>query len=107
MTQQILEDHRELWKKKPVLRAIYADFYRRILSACRPGRSLEIGGGFGNLKEYAGNVVSTDLVPVPVLDAVADAQALPFRESIFNNIVALDVLHHIKQPHRSFSDASP
>ncbi len=105
MTQQILEDHRELWKKKPVLRAIYADFYRRILSACRPGRSLEIGGGFGNLKEYAGNVVSTDLVPVPGLDAVADAQALPFRDSNFDNIVAVDVLHHIERPQRFFSEA--
>jgi SAM-dependent methyltransferase len=105
MTQQILEDHHQLWKKKPVLRAIYGDFYRRILSACRPGRSLEIGGGFGNLKEYAGNVVSTDIVPFPGLDAVVDAQSLPFRDSCFDNIVAVDVLHHLERPQRFFSEA--
>ncbi len=106
MTQQILEEHRDLWHKKPVLRAIYADFYQRILTACRPGRSLEIGGGFGNLKEYASNVVSTDLVPGPGLDASADAQALPFRDSSFDNIVAVDVLHHLERPQRFFSEAA-
>jgi SAM-dependent methyltransferase len=105
MTQQILEDHHQLWKKKPVLRAIYADFYQRILGVCRPGRSLEIGGGFGNLKEYARNVVSTDIVPFPGLDAVADAQSLPFRDSCFDNIVAVDVLHHVERPQRFFSEA--
>jgi SAM-dependent methyltransferase len=105
MTQQILEDHRQLWKEKPVLRAIYADFYRRILGACRPGRSLEVGGGFGNLKEYASNVISTDIVPFPGLDAVADAQALPFQDSCFDNIVAVDVLHHVERPQRFFSEA--
>lgn len=105
MTQQILEDHRELWKKKPVLRTIYADFYRRILGACRTGKSLEIGGGFGNLKEYATDVVSTDIVPVPGLDAAADAQALPFRDNSFDNIVAVDVLHHLERPQRFFSEA--
>lgn len=97
MTQQILEDHRELWKKKPVLRAVYADFYQRIQKVSRPGRSLEIGGGFGNLKEYMGNVVSTDMVPVQGLDAAADAQALPFCDSGFGNIVAVDIFHHLER----------
>jgi len=105
MSQQILEEHRETWRKKPVLRAIYADFYQRILTACRPGRSLEIGGGFGNLKEYAPNVISTDIVASSGLDVIADAQALPFQDSSFDNIVAVDVLHHIERPQRFFSEA--
>jgi SAM-dependent methyltransferase len=105
MTARILHDHRELWKRKPVLRAIYADFYQRIVRACRPGRSLEIGGGSGNLKEFAERVVSTDIVPVPWLDAAADAQALPFAAGSFANIVAVDVLHHIERPRRFLTEA--
>lgn len=105
MTAEVLHDHRELWKQKPVLRAIYTDFYQRIIRACRPGRSLEIGGGSGNLKEFAERVVTTDIVPVPWLDAAADAQALPFADESFANIVAVDVLHHIERPRRFLAEA--
>lgn len=106
MTREILEEHRQVWNEKPVLRFIYADFYRRILSECRPGKSLEVGGGFGNLKQYVPDVVSTDLVLVAGLDVAADAQALPFRDRSFDNIVAVDVLHHLERPQLFFSEAS-
>ena len=39
------------------------------------------------------------------LDAVADAQALPFADNSFANIVMVDVLHHIEQPARCLSEA--
>lgn len=97
--------YRERWNAKPVLRAIYADYYRRILAECRPGRTLEIGGGSGNLKEYRSDVISTDIVPSPWLDAAADAQALPFAARSFSNIVVVDVLHHIEWPRRFLAEA--
>ncbi len=105
MSKRILNEHRIVWQDKPVLRAIYADFYRRIIAACRPGLSLEIGGGSGNLKDFASEVISTDVVPTPWLDAAADAQALPFGEESFTNIVMVDVLHHIERPRRFFAEA--
>ena len=88
MSEEILRNHRELWRQKPVLRAIYSDFYERITAACRPGLSLEIGGGSGNLKDFASEVLSTDIVQVPWLDAAADAQALPFAAGSFANVVS-------------------
>ncbi len=90
MSEEILRNHRELWRQKPVLRAIYSDFYERITAACRPGLSLEIGGGSGNLKDFAREVVSTDIVQVPWLDAAADAQALPFAAGSFANVVSVE-----------------
>lgn len=105
MTEQILQNQRLLWQRKPVLREIYHDFYRRIVAHCGPGLTLEIGGGSGNLKEYLGEVISTDIVPTPWLDAAADAQAMPFRSGIFANIVAVDVLHHIEGCRRFFNEA--
>jgi SAM-dependent methyltransferase len=105
MSEGILHEHRQVWQQKPVLRAIYYDFYERILSGCREGRSLEIGGGSGNLKEYKQDVISTDIVITPWLDAVADAQNLPFANSSFANIVAVDVLHHIEHPVRFLAEA--
>lgn len=97
--------YREVWERKPVLRAIYADIYRRIQARCRPGRALEIGGGSGNLKQYAPDVVSTDIVFAPWLDAVCDAQRLPFAAGAFDNIVMVDVLHHIERPVRFLAEA--
>ena len=56
MGERILMEQRRTWQDKPVLREVYQDYYRRIAQASRPGRSLEIGGGSGNLKSFLPNV---------------------------------------------------
>jgi len=89
---------RTMWERKPVLRAIYDDFYDRIAAACVPGAAIEIGGGIGNLKRRVGGVIATDIQFAPWLDAVADAQQLPFASGSAGNIVMIDVLHHLEFP---------
>ena len=109
MTDVILEEHRQLWERKPALRAVYTDCYRRMVAACRPGRTLELGGGPGNFKGFAGaaqfDVVSTDIVWTPWLDAVCDGHYLPFADASFDNIVMFDVLHHLARPRLFFNEA--
>lgn len=104
MTQLILQEQRLRWQKKPQLRVIYEDYYRQIVSACIPGTTLEIGGGSGNLKGFMEEVISTDIVPAAWLDAAVDAQALPFADESFANVVGMDVLHHIERPRRLFAE---
>lgn len=99
-----LLEYRHAWQSKPALRAIYADYYRRIAAWARPGATLELGGGSGNLKEYLIDIVTTDIQHAPWLDAVADAHALPFRDESFANIVMFDVLHHIERPRRFLAE---
>lgn len=99
------ERYRDIWRRKPALRAVYADIYRRIDARRRPGRTLEIGGGSGNFKEYVSSVVSTDILFAPWLDAVCDAQCLPFAPSTFANVVMVDVLHHVERPLRFLAEA--
>lgn len=105
MSQDILIKHRDVWKKKPILKLLYTQWYEQMVSYLTPGRTLEVGGGSGNLKEFAPNVVCTDIVGVPWLDAVADAQAMPFADNSFANIVLFDVLHHIENPVFFFEEA--
>ena len=100
-----LEDYRATWNRKPVLRVIYDDFYDRLAAACRPGVTIEIGGGIGNLKRRLSNVVATDIQPAPWLDCVADAQRLPFAGGSAANIVMVDVLHHLEFPLVFFREA--
>lgn len=101
----VLSEHRQIWEQKPVLRAIYQDYYQRLMHFILPGETLEIGGGTGNLKHYLTNVTSTDIVKTPWLDLSCDAQALPFAKNSFDTLVAMDVLHHIENPIRFFKEA--
>jgi hypothetical protein len=90
-----LPDHRSIWERKGVLRLVYDDFYDRIAAACRPGLTIEIGGGIGNLKRRLADLIPTDILCAPWLDCVADAQRLPFADARAANIVKVAVLHHL------------
>ena len=101
-----LDCFRETWAQKPALRLIYADFYDRIAGRCLPGRTIEIGGGIGNLKQRVADVITTDVQSAPWLDCVADAQRLPFAGACAANIVMVDVLHHLEFPLAFFREAA-
>jgi SAM-dependent methyltransferase len=95
-----------LWREKPALRHIYRHLYRRMEAACVSGPTLEIGGGSGIFKQFAPETVTTDIIPAPWLDLVADAQRLPFGDASFANIVMFDVLHHVEYPRHFFAEAT-
>lgn len=105
MSDAILYRHREIWQRKPLLRRLYRDWYRDIAVWLASGRTVEIGGGTGNLKEYASGVCCTDVVSLPWLDAVTDAQRLPFQTGSLGNLVLFDTLHHIENVSLFFDEA--
>ena len=98
--------YREIWDRKPALRTVYSDIYRRMLDQVVPGPILEVGGGSGNFKLFAPATISSDILPAPWLDLVCDAQRLPFADASFANIVMVDVLHHIANPLRFLQETS-
>lgn len=100
------EANRRQWQRKPVLRAIYNDLYRRMAVHCIPGRTLEIGGGSGNFKQFAPNVIASDISFASWLDLVCDAQRIPLASCSASNIVMFDVLHHIEFPRLFFAEAT-
>ena len=98
--QAVLLRHRRVWDEKRVLRHIYnQEFFARLLAHKQPGgTSIEVGGGPGFFKQILRDVISTDIIWCPWLDAVADAQSLPFKTSSIRNIFGLDMLHHLAAP---------
>ena len=106
MASAPLAGYREIWSRKPTLRTVYDDFYDRIAAACRPGLTIEIGGGIGNLKDRLPDVFATDIQPAPWLDCAADGHRLPFASGRLANIVMVDVLHHLQSPLRFFREAA-
>ncbi|HKO30930.1 MAG TPA: class I SAM-dependent methyltransferase [Nitrospiraceae bacterium] len=105
MSEEILRRHQAVWNQKPILRRLYASWYREIATWLHPGVTLEVGGGTGTLKEFSPSVVCTDVVRMPCLDALADAQHLPFHDRTLSNIVLFDVLHHLENVRYFFDEA--
>jgi SAM-dependent methyltransferase len=99
-------EFRAVWDAKPSLRAVYQDYYRRMAALLAPGGpTVEVGAGSGNLGQAFGRVLATDVVASPWLDAVVDAQALPFAPGRVANLVGVDVLHHVEYPRLFLAEA--
>lgn len=105
MSEEVLQRHRAVWQKKPVLRRLYEDWYGEIIAWLVPGRTVELGGGTGNLKAQAPGVYCSDVVVLPWLNVVADAQRLPFQSESLANLVLFDSLHHIENVSLFFDEA--
>jgi SAM-dependent methyltransferase len=110
LAQHQVEIQRNLhaWQTKPLLREVYASFYRRLqplLNSAIPGRVVEIGSGVGNLKSHFPEAVATDLFPNPWLDMVCDAYELPFPDGGLSHLVLFDVFHHLSAPNAFLREA--
>ena len=106
--QAEIERNLRAWNGKPLLRNIYAGFYRRILTLIDPaipGRIVEIGSGIGNLKAHLPRALTTDLFPNPWLDLVCDAYELPFQQASLSHLVLFDVFHHLRAPNAFLREA--
>jgi len=102
-----ISEHRERWARKPGLRAVYGEFFRRLRAACVPNTSVvELGCGPGFFKEMYPEVLATDAVPNRYADRVIDAAALPFADGEVGNIVWLDVFHHLPRPEQFLREAA-
>jgi SAM-dependent methyltransferase len=106
--QAEIERNLRAWNAKPLLKEIYAGFYRRILTLINPaipGRIVEIGSGIGNLKAHLPAALATDLFPNPWLDLVCDGYDLPFRPASLSHLVLFDVFHHLRAPNAFLREA--
>ena len=106
--QAEIERNLRAWQAKPLLKEIYAGFYRRILALIDPaipGRIVEIGSGIGNLKSHLPDALATDLFPNPWLDLACDGYELPFRPGSLSHLVLFDVFHHLRAPNAFLREA--
>ena len=102
--QDVLHARKRAWDSRPLTREIYRRYADAISRELAPGRAIEIGGGAGNFKEFRPATIVSDIVATPFVDFVADAMAMPFPDGAVDNLVMLDVLHHLPRPARFFDE---
>ena len=106
---QALAEQEQAWRQRPLLRRVYADWYRAIVDRLSPvaGRSIELGSGIGQLRQFAGDkVVLTDVEETAWGDERIDALRLPDADGSLANLVMLDVFHHLADPARFLDEAA-
>jgi len=88
---------REIVRSKPFLRALYLEWYAEIIMWIPkgPGDVVELGAGGGFMKDELPELITSDLLPVPGVDDVVDAQSMPFEDGSLRAITMTNVFHHI------------
>jgi SAM-dependent methyltransferase len=98
----------EAWRSRPLVRRLYGDWYRLIVSRLSPvgGPTIELGSGISRFKEHHPDTVATDIQSTPWVDEVVDAERLPYDDAAIANLVLVDVFHHLPSPARFFDAAT-
>jgi SAM-dependent methyltransferase len=105
---EALRAQEQSWNARPLVRALYVGWFRRVCASlsAAPGRSIELGSGIGTLPRTCPRVEPTDVEPTPWTSEVVDAEELPFPDGSLANLVLVDVFHHLARPARFFDEAS-
>ncbi|MEP0841099.1 MAG: class I SAM-dependent methyltransferase [Phycisphaerae bacterium] len=97
---------RHVWETKYAIRACYRGWLDRLGPFIAPGTSLEVGAGSGHVKAFWPGLIESDVVATPFVDLVADGMRLPFAAGSLSNILVIDLLHHLRDPHAFFDEAA-
>jgi SAM-dependent methyltransferase len=95
-------EHGNIILNKPFLKKIYLEWYRDLMTRLQPvkksGRLLELGSGGGFLKSIYPEVITSDIMELPNVDMVCNAEMLPFDDCTVAGMMMVDVFHHIPRP---------
>lgn len=103
-----LREQEARWRERPLVRALYGEWFREIAARLsrQPGESIELGAGIARLQAVAPQVMATDVEPTPWAATVADAEHLPYADASLANLVLVDVYHHVPRTSRLLDEAA-
>jgi SAM-dependent methyltransferase len=102
------EVRKQIISSKPLLKAIYDEWYTMLAANLPAGEGpvLELGSGAGYCDRYIPGLITSELLYCPSIQLRLDAQHMPFGEKELRAIVFTDVLHHIPNVRLFFSEAA-
>lgn len=107
---ELLNIHRAVLLKKPLLHSAFSTFYKNMGEACDKyfscsGIEVELGSGSGFFKSARPGLVSSDIRQAEYIDMVLDAQNLNLENDSVRAIYGINVLHHLQDPDQFFEEA--
>lgn len=101
------ELRKQIIASKPMLKAIYDEWYRALARGLPAveGKVLELGSGAGFCEQVIPGVITSEVFHCAGVKVIADAQRLPFRSGSLRAIVMTNVLHHMPHVERFFAEA--
>jgi SAM-dependent methyltransferase len=103
---KLLGGSRAKWEESPGLRLVYRSIFADLMQSAGSGAVLDIGAGAGFLKIDHPNVTTSDVVKTPFVDCAVSAYEIEALGRRWDAIVAMDVLHHLREPLRFLESAS-
>lgn len=106
-----LEVHAAVLERKPLLAAVFRDCHELMLSVDRrtfgdtPGLRVELGAGVAPIAMTFPEVLATDVVAGPGLDAVLDAQDLDLADGSVRALYGQNCFHHFPDPLKFLAEA--
>jgi SAM-dependent methyltransferase len=103
---RLLERSLAKWRRSPALRSVYGDIFGEVRGRLRPGPTLEIGSGIGLAKEFLPELTTSDVRKTAHVERAASAYELAGENGRWANVIAMDVLHHLREPLRFLAEAA-
>lgn len=103
---ELLTRSRRKWEGSSGVRAVYRAIFAEAMGFSTSSPILEIGSGAGFLKEVHPEVVTSDIALTPFVEREVSAYEIEKSGERWGTIIAMDVLHHLREPLRFFESAS-
>jgi SAM-dependent methyltransferase len=100
--------HRKIILRKSFLKNLYIYWYRLLLEKVPENEAseiLEIGSGGGFIKTLNSKIITSDILDNVDCDLTFSAECLPFADYSLDAILMIDVLHHLPDCKKFFSEA--
>jgi SAM-dependent methyltransferase len=100
--------HGRILRSKRFLRELYTDFYGQFKNAIQQPESkvlVELGSGGGFIKDIIPDVITSEILTGLDVDKVFSATQMPFEKDSVDAFFMFDVLHHINEPRKFFTEA--
>ena len=106
-----LDVHAAVLERRPMLAAVFRECHELMYGLDRrtfgdtPGLRVELGAGVAPIAMTFPEVLATDVVPSPGLDAVIDAQSMDLRDGSVRALYGQNCFHHFPDPAQFLAEA--
>ncbi len=102
----LLQESKNKWDQSPAVRFFYGLVYKEMMQQAVPGKTLDLGSGIGTFKEYFPDIITSDIEKTPFVDRAVSCYEIEKSDILWDNLLAVDVLHHLRFPIKFFESAA-